>query len=112
MLVDERTYVIRPGSLQRYLARHMEVALPLMREHLGEPMAYFTSADGELNQFVHLWCYADAADREARRARLYADARWLAYRRETGATGWVLSQHNRLLHAVPGVDVLRRERAP
>ena len=43
MLVDERTYVIRPGCLQRYLARHFEVALPLMRDYLGEPLAYFTT---------------------------------------------------------------------
>ncbi len=102
MLVDERTYAIAPGCMQRYLARHFAVALPLMREHLGEPLAYFTSTDGDLHEFVHLWAYADAADREARRARLYADPRWLAYREETGATGWVVRQSNRLLHQVPG----------
>ena len=102
MLVDERTYEIRPGCMQQYLARHFEIALPLMREYLGEPLAYFTTTDGELNQFVHLWHYADAADREARRARMYADPRWLRYREDTGATGWVLRQWNRLLVQVPG----------
>ena len=103
MLVDERTYVIRPGCLQRYLDNHLQHALPLMREYLGEPLAYYTGVDGELNTFVHQWAYADAADREARRARLYADARWLAYRRATGEQGWVLEQRNRLLQAVPRV---------
>lgn len=103
MLVDERTYLIRPGGLQCYLQWHQTHALPLMREHLGEPLAYFTGADGELNTFVHLWGYADAADREARRARLYADARWLDYRRATGEQGWVVAQHNRLLQRVAGV---------
>lgn len=102
MLVDERTYLIRPGGLERYLQWHLAHALPLMREHLGEPLAYFTGADGELNTFVHLWGYADAADREARRARLYADARWLEYRRATGERGWVVAQHNRLLRCVAG----------
>ncbi len=106
MLVDERTYVIRPGCMQRYLARHFEIALPLMRDHLGEPLAYFTTTDGELNQFVHLWQYVDATDREARRARMYADARWLRYREDTGATGWVLRQWNRLLVQVPGAGRL------
>lgn len=103
MLVDERTYLIAPGCLARYLARHLEHALPLMREHLGEPIAYFTGEDGELDTFVHLWGYADAADREARRANLYADPRWLAYRRDTGERGWVVAQRNRLLRRAEGV---------
>lgn len=103
MLVDERTYVIAPGCLPRYLEAHLAQALPLMRGYLGEPLAYFTGVDGELDTFVHLWGYADAADREGRRARLYADPRWLDYRRDTGAQGWVVSQRNRLLQPVPGV---------
>ena len=75
MLVDERTYQIRPGCMGLYLARHREIALPLMRDYLGEPLAYFTTVEGELNQFVHLW----------------------AYREDTGQTGWVLHQSNRLM---------------
>lgn len=109
MLVDERTYVIAPGCLPRYLAWHLEHALPLMREHLGEPLAYFTGLDGELDTFVHLWGYDDAADRERRRARLYDDPRWLDYRRATGEQGWVLRQHNRLLGVVIPPD---RRRLP
>jgi hypothetical protein len=108
MLVDERTYVIRPGCMAQYLARHFEIALPLMRDHLGEPLAYFTTSDGTLDQFVHLWRYADDADRETRRGRMYADPRWLRYREDTGRTGWVLRQWNRLLVDVPGVGSLRQ----
>lgn len=108
MLIDERTYVIAPGCLQRYLERHLAVALPLMREHLGEPLAYFTGVDGELDTFVHLWAYADAADRETRRGRLYRQPQWLAYREETGRQGWVLQQRNRLLQPVPGVGLVPR----
>lgn len=102
MLIDERTYTLRPGCLGRYLDRHMAHALPLMREHLGEPLAYYTGADGELNTFVHQWAYTDAADREQRRARLYADPRWLDYRRSTGDQGWLVAQHNRLLRLLFG----------
>lgn len=100
MLIDERTYTIAPGRLGSYLARHMADALPLMRRHLGEPFGYFTTESGTLNQFVHLWRYDDAGDREARRAALYADPRWLAYREATGGTGWVRHQENRLLRAL------------
>ncbi len=100
MLIDERTYTVAPGRLGAYLSRHMEEALPLMRRHLGEPLGYFTTESGTPNGFVHLWRYADAADRESRRAALYADPRWFSYREETGATGWVLHQENRLLRAL------------
>lgn len=108
MLVDERTYQIRPGCMGLYLARHREIALPLMRDYLGEPLAYFTTVEGELNQFVHLWAYRDAADREARRTRMYADPRWLAYREDTGQTGWVLHQSNRLMTLLDFAGQLNR----
>lgn len=100
MIVDERTYTIRPGKLAEYLAEHMRVALPLMRSHLGEPLAYYTTETGDLNQFVHLWAYASMAERETRRAALYADPAWLAYRDATGERGLVLHQHNRLLKSL------------
>jgi len=100
MIVDERTYTIAPGLLADYLDNHMKVALPIMRRHLGEPLAYFTTETGDLNQFVHLWRYEDFADRERRRASLYADDQWTAYRRDVGERGWVLHQHSRILRAV------------
>lgn len=100
MIIDERTYTIAPGKLAAYLEAYFRDALPVMRPHLGEPYGYFTTETGVLNQFVHLWRYADMADRERRRAALYADPAWLAYRARTGETGWVLRQENRILKAL------------
>jgi hypothetical protein len=100
VIFDERTYTLAPGRLPEYLAGHFRDALPIMRRHLGEPYGYFTTETGTLNQFVHLWRYADMADREHRRAALYADPGWLAYRERVGATGWVLRQENRILRAL------------
>ena len=100
MIVDERTYTIAPGCLERYLHRHFEVALPIMRRHLGEPLEYAITETPVLNQFVHRWGYADLADRERRRAAMYRDPAWLRYRDETGSTGWVLHQENRLLRPI------------
>jgi hypothetical protein len=100
VLIDERTYTIAPGKLSEYLENHLKTALPIMRVHLGEPLAYYTTETGDLNQFVHLWQYASMADREARREALYRDPAWLAYRRSVGETRWVLHQHNRLLRSV------------
>jgi hypothetical protein len=106
MIIDERTYTIAPGRLQAYLDDHFHQALPLMRKHLGDPYGYFVTETGDLNQFVHLWRYESMADREARRARLYAEPAWLAYRDRAGATGWVLRQENRILRslAIPGTS--------
>ncbi|VTU39750.1 NIPSNAP family protein [Variovorax sp. PBL-E5] len=109
MIVDERTYTIAPGLLSEYLAEHLRVALPIMRKHLGEPFAYFTTETGELNQFVHLWRYENMADRETRREALYRDADWLDYRRSTGERGWVRHQHNRLLKSLAGAPTALAE---
>ena len=100
MIIDERTYTVQPGKLNVYLKSHLRDALPVMRKHLGEPYAYFTTETGDLNQFVHLWRYTSFADREVRRARLYADRKWLAYRVRVGKTGWVLHQENRILRCL------------
>ena len=62
-----------------------------MRKYLGEPWAYFTTETGTLNQFVHMWRYESMADRERRRAAMYADAEWNAYRKRSGSKGWILN---------------------
>lgn len=100
MIIDERTYSLRPGLLTAYLDNHFDKALPLMRQHLGEPYGYFTTETGDLNQFVHLWRYDSMADREEKRAAMYRDPRWIAYRADTGQTGLVTHQHNRILRAI------------
>jgi hypothetical protein len=115
MILDERTYSIRPGMLDSYLESHHAEALPIMRRYLGEPFGYFVTETGELNQFVHFWRYDSMADRERRRGEMYRDADWVAYRRRIGQTGHVLTQHNRLLRAIDIPDtsaVPPREPAP
>ena len=100
MIIDERTYAVAPGQLDAYLKQHFAEALPIMREHLGEPYGYFVTETGDLNQFVHLWRYQDMADRERRRAAQYGDPRWLQYRQRVGGIGRVQHQHNRILRAI------------
>ena len=100
VIVEQRTYTFAPGKVQSYIERFFVEALPIMREHLGEPLGCFTAETGELNQFVHLWGYASMADREMRRAALYGDPQWLEYIRRAGADGRVDHQHTKLLRAV------------
>ncbi len=101
MILDERIYSLTPGLMEEYLRRHRAEALPIMQRYLGEPYGYFVTETGDLNQFVHFWRYDSMADREARRAAMYADPAWIDYRSRTGGQGEVLHQHNRLLRAIP-----------
>ncbi len=95
MLIDLRTYTFHPGMLARFLPRFETEGLPLQTEYCGNLIGYFTTETGTLNQVVQLWAYADAADRDARRARLWADERWQRF----GDFALPLIQHqeNRLL---------------
>ena len=100
MIIDERTYTIVPGRLNAYLETHLGEALPIMRRYLGEPYGYFVTETGTLNQFVHMWRYESMAEREQRRAAMYSDPEWLAYRARAGAAGWILKQENRIIKAI------------
>ena len=42
-------------------------------------VGYYSSETGDVNQVIHLWAYDDLADRQRRRAALFADPVWLAY---------------------------------
>jgi hypothetical protein len=76
MLVDMRTYTFHPGRLQAFLPAFEAEGLALQTRHCGQLVGYFTSETGTLNQVVQLWAYRDAADRDARRAALWADPDW------------------------------------
>lgn len=78
MIYDLRTYTLLPGKTKEYLAIYEREALPVQLEHLGRLIGYFTSEVGPLNQAIHIWAYEDAADRDARRGRMWGDARFEA----------------------------------
>ena len=100
MIVDQRTYTMQIGMVREFLALYAAEGRAVQIEHLGPPAGYYTTEVGDVNQVVHLWQYADLADRDRRRAALEADPRWLAYRRKAGAAGHVLKQHNTILKVV------------
>ena len=66
MIVEMRTYTLKPGSQATVIERFGK-ALPV-RQKLS-PLAAFWSTDvGPLNQIIHVWCYADSAERDKIRA--------------------------------------------
>lgn len=97
MLYDLRTYRCRPGTMARQLKLYEERGYAAQCAHLGTPLFYGTVETGDVNAYVHLWAYQDAADREARRAALYRDADWLDYRQQGADLGYQTEQSNSLL---------------
>ena len=72
MIVDHRTYELQPGRLRDFLALYEKEGLPVQLKHLGNLV-------GNVNEIVHMWGYADLADRTKRRAAMAADPAWQAY---------------------------------
>lgn len=97
MLIDHRTYTVRPGTLPLQLKLYEEYGITAQKRHLGEPLAYLVTESGALNTFVHIWVYQDAADRAARRAAMAADPEWQAYLKKNAEAGYLIKQENKLM---------------
>ena len=100
MIIDHRTYAIKPGKLNDYLKIYEAEALPLQLKYLGHCVGWYVSNDiGPLNQVVHMWAYKSLADREERRGKLAADPAWPGFLAK--ATPFVDHMENKILRQAP-----------
>jgi len=76
MVYELRTYRLKTGTVPTYLRLVEDEGISIQKSHLGQLVGYFFSEIGPLNEIVHVWAYADLADRDRRRAALAADPRW------------------------------------
>ena len=97
MIVDHRTYSIRPGKVKAWLENYEKFALPVQAKHLGNLLGFFVSEIGPLNQIVFMWGYYDLGDRDRRRATMDADPDWHAYLAKSAEIGALLAQENKIL---------------
>jgi hypothetical protein len=67
MIVEMRTYTLKPGSTPTVVERFGK-ALP-NRTKLSPLAAFWTTDVGPLNQIIHVWCYEDSATRDKIRAQ-------------------------------------------
>lgn len=95
MIIDLRTYTALPGKLPAFLKIYNEMARPIQWPLLGDPIGFFTTEVGELNQVVHMWRYDSQADREQRRAKLAVAPGWTDYLAQ--ATPLLLKMENKLI---------------
>ncbi len=97
MLLDHRTYVCKPGTLKKHLALYEAHGWKAQTRHLGQPVAYLTTETGDVNSYVHIWAYKDAADRAAKRAAMQADPDWIAFLQRSAEAGYLVSQETKLM---------------
>ena len=100
MLLDVRTYTCRPGSINKHLDLYEKMGKGPQTKHLGQPLAYMKCETGNPNQYMHIWVYENAGDREKKRAEMWADPDWLAYTKESGNLGALEKQENSLYSPV------------
>ena len=97
-LVDHRIYTIAPRKMAEFLTVFNELALPVLRQTLGEPLGMYTSKVGALNQFVSLWAYDSLADYEQRSLQRDQHPDFPRYLAASGHL--IVAQENRLLDQV------------
>ena len=100
MLIDIRSYVCKPGTLKIHLELYEKLGKIPQTRHLGDPLLYMTCESGNPNEYVHIWGYQNAADRERKRGAMWSDSEWIHYVTESKNLGALLSQSNKLMNPV------------
>lgn len=100
MIVEMRTYTMKPLRAAEFLALYEQLALPLQRKYLGHPIGFFVTEVGPLNQVVHLWGFDSLAERERRRHEMEGDPGWAVYRQRLRELDPLDHQESKLLKSV------------
>ena len=79
MIVEQRIYELKPGSMHEFLRVYEAEGLSLQTEALGQLLGYFVTEIGELNRVVQLWGFDSFEDRLTRRAALSANPQWRVF---------------------------------
>ncbi len=104
-----RYHVTRSPHLHRQAGVHGQalwryiksMALPLRRDIWANHLPILLPKSGEVNTYVHIWVYKDAADRATKRAAMQADPDWQMYLQKSGEAGYLLAQRNNLMNPAP-----------
>ena len=101
MIVDVRTYRVKPGKMPQELDLYAKRGLATQTRHLGPPLAYLHGESGDINTLVHLWAFEDAADRARKRAAMASDPEWRTYLKLAEEADFLVAQHNSLMVPAP-----------
>jgi hypothetical protein len=101
VLLDVRTYRTLPGHVPPQLEIYKKFGYPVQLRYMGEPLCYAVAESGTLNTFTHVWVYESAADREAKRGKMFHDPDWKVYLAENVKGQHIVEQNNVLMTPVP-----------
>ncbi|WP_338608683.1 NIPSNAP family protein [Pelagibacterium nitratireducens] len=79
MFVEQRVYTLRPGTTSAFIDYYGERGRAVQIAHLGNPVGYYFTEVGSLNQMVMNWYYASLDERAHKRQQLASDPDWVAY---------------------------------
>src|SRR3981081_4761254 len=111
MLLDHRTYTVRAGCLRKQMPLYENNGLSIQSRLFGEPLAWLVAESGDVNSYVHIWVYEDAADRNRKRAAMMADPEWQSYLEMNAESGYLLTQESKLMSPAPFAPLRGRWRA-
>lgn len=96
MIVEERTYTVKPGAIAEYLkiyeAEGQHIQIPI----LGRLVGWYWSELGPLNQTVQMWAYESLTERQERRAEMMKNPKWMALARDK-ILPLLVNQHSKIL---------------
>lgn len=101
MLYDVRTYICKPGTINKQFELYGQSGFEVQKRHLGEPVLYLKTESGDVNSYLHIWAFDSAADREKKRAGMQKDPEWIAFLAKSAEAGHLISQTNKLMLAAP-----------
>lgn len=101
MIFDHRTYTCRPGTIKKHMKLYEDHGWVAQSRHLGTPVLYGAVETGDVNSYVHVWCFDSAADRAEKRAAMAADPDWQAYLKLSADAGYLSHQINTILTPAP-----------
>jgi hypothetical protein len=110
VIVDLRIYTCVPNKMAEFVALYEAEGWEIQKRHLGHCVGWYTTIEGELNTVVHMWGYADQADRERRRAAMAADPAWQAYLKKAGERGLLVKMQNRIVKATGFFEAFQAEK--
>lgn len=97
MIFDHRTYTCRPGTIKRHMKLYEDHGWAVQSRHLGQPVLYGAVETGDVNSYIHVWAYRDAAHRAECRANLAADPDWQNFLKLSAEAGNLIKQVNTIL---------------
>jgi hypothetical protein len=99
MFVEQRLYTFAPGKSGEFNRLYEAEGRAPQERHLGQPVGYYYSEIGPLNQVMTLWAYPTLNERVERRGRLFQNPEWVSFLKK--ARPLLTTQESRILTPAP-----------